>query len=172
MKKSLFIPDYITERIDRLNADFFRKHSINDVVVDIDNTIVKRDSSIIEPEIRDWLLKITEDNFRLFVVSNNWNDRVSEVMKNINYTGAIAPAGKPFLTRAKKMINTFEIRPQSAVFIGDQIFTDMVFANRLGFLSVLVYPLGEYDLPHTRFLRIIERRMIKSWLKKGQTKTI
>ena len=49
---------------------------------------------------------------------------------------------------------------------GDQIFTDVIGANRVKMFSILVKPLAEKDLWMTRFKRPIEELVVKSYLKK------
>jgi predicted HAD superfamily phosphohydrolase YqeG len=42
-------------------------------------------------------------------------------------------------------------------------------ARRLGLTTILVKPLSGYDLPHTRVLRLIEKRLLSQWLASGRS---
>jgi hypothetical protein len=44
--------------------------------------------------------------------------------------------------------------------VGDQLFTDILGAKRLGIHAILVSPLGDKELPHTRFKRRLERFLL------------
>lgn len=59
-----------------------------------------------------------------------------------------------------------EIPNENIAAIGDQIFTDVIGANRMKMFSILVKPLAEKDLWMTRFKRPIEELVIKNYLKK------
>lgn len=59
-----------------------------------------------------------------------------------------------------------EIPNENIAAIGDQIFTDVIGANRSKMFSILVKPLAEKDLWMTRVKRPIENLVIKNYLKK------
>jgi hypothetical protein len=44
--------------------------------------------------------------------------------------------------------------------VGDQLFTDILGARRLGIHAILVSPLSDRELPHTRLKRRIERFLL------------
>nr|MBP7165972.1 HAD hydrolase-like protein [Bacillota bacterium] len=50
--------------------------------------------------------------------------------------------------------------PDSTVMVGDQLFTDILGAKRLGIHAILVSPLSDKELPHTRIKRWLERFLL------------
>ncbi len=48
----------------------------------------------------------------------------------------------------------------SSVMVGDQLFTDIRGANRLGIYSILVSPLSNRELFHTRIKRRFEKMIL------------
>jgi len=50
--------------------------------------------------------------------------------------------------------------PGSTAMVGDQLFTDILGARRLGIHAILVSPLSDSELPHTRLKRRIERFLL------------
>ena len=64
---------------------------------------------------------------------------------------------------AKKELN---IPEENIAVVGDQIFTDVIGANRMKMHSILVKPLAEKDLWMTRFKRPLENFVIKKYLEK------
>lgn len=54
--------------------------------------------------------------------------------------------------------------------IGDQIFTDVIGANRCNMTSILVKPVDSRDLWFTKWKRPIEDFIIKRYLKKSEGK--
>ena len=53
---------------------------------------------------------------------------------------------------------------------GDQIFTDVLGANRCKIFSILVNPISKKDLWMTRLKRPLEELVIKSYVKKQKKK--
>jgi len=47
-----------------------------------------------------------------------------------------------------------------SVMVGDQLFTDILGAKRLGIHAILVSPLSDKELPHTRIKRWLERFLL------------
>ena len=54
--------------------------------------------------------------------------------------------------------------------IGDQIFTDVIGANRSKMFSILVNPIAKKDIWVTRLKRPIEEFIIKSYVKEQKKK--
>ena len=75
---------------------------------------------------------------------------------------AMKPLKRGFIKAQKELDLPFE----NIAAIGDQIFTDVIGANRVKMFSILVKPLAEKDLWMTRFKRPIEELVVKSYLKK------
>ena len=53
---------------------------------------------------------------------------------------------------------------------GDQLFTDVLGANRVKMYSILTKPLDERDILITRIKRPIEEYILKKYLKKNRRK--
>ncbi len=166
-------PDYLAERITDISLDFLSKNEIRNLIIDLDNTLAKRDADFLEGDCYRWLKEAKRKGFNLMIVSNNWQLRANRALLDLsNEVEVIAPAGKPFLKRLKKGIKRMNFDRNFTVFIGDQVFTDILGAKRLGVKSILVLPLSSYDLPHTRFLRKIEKKLISRWIEKGKTQKL
>ena len=73
---------------------------------------------------------------------------------------------KPLKRGFKMAQKRLEIPNENIAAIGDQIFTDVIGANRSKMFSILVKPLAEKDLWMTRVKRPIENLVIKNYLKK------
>lgn len=156
-------PDHIIKDVSEIDLDKLLEKGIDTLIIDLDNTIVPRDVERIDERYRMWINRARTAGFRVFIVSNNFNERVRKALDGVEIDGLIAPAGKPFLKRIRKMFNEHEINPSSTVFVGDQLFTDILAAKRLGCSAYLVIPISDYDLPHTRLLRKLERILLKKW---------
>lgn len=159
-------PDYFASSVLDIEPSFLKR--LADVVVlDLDNTIVPRDGKAIERPYADWVRSLQDAGLDIVIVSNNWRARVEEALRGVGEFDIVAPAGKPLLRNLRAALARRGHTARRAVLIGDQVFTDILGARRLGLTAILVSPLSDYDLPHTRALRVVERLLLKRWLRCG-----
>ena len=59
------------------------------------------------------------------------------------------------------------LKKEETVVIGDQLLTDMLGGNRGGFHTILVVPVAQTDGMATKFNRLVERRILNWFRKKG-----
>ena len=64
------------------------------------------------------------------------------------------------------------IKPCNIAAVGDQIFTDVIGANRCGMYSILVKPIDRKDILITKIKRPIENYIINKYLKKKGNKDV
>jgi hypothetical protein len=103
------------------------------------------------------------------IVSNNKKNRVKSFANELSIPfihKAVKPRKKAFL-KGIKLLGT-EIF--NTAVIGDQILTDILGGNRLGFYTVLVIPMSSKELWWTRLMRKVERVIINMLIKKGLLK--
>jgi HAD superfamily phosphatase (TIGR01668 family) len=106
------------------------------VIFDIDNTLVHHgDDST--PEIDELFRKIQSLGLKTLLLSNNSEERIQSFLKNIDSEyiyDAKKPNPKNYLNAVKKL----GLKKSEVVFVGDQIFTDILGANLSGVPSILV----------------------------------
>ena len=86
---------------------------------------------------------------------------------NIPYISfATKPLKRGFL-KAQKML---ELPFEEIAAIGDQIFTDVICANRCNIFSILVKPIDENDLLITKWKRPLEQKIVDRYLEKQKSK--
>ena len=74
---------------------------------------------------------------------------------------------KPLKMGFKKAKKLLEIENNSEIaVVGDQIFTDILGANRVKMIPILVQPISRKDLWYTRIKRPLEDLIIKRYLEK------
>lgn len=61
-----------------------------------------------------------------------------------------------------------ELPSEQIAVVGDQIFTDVIGANRAKMFSILVKPINEKDIWVTKIKRPIENRIIQKYLKQKE----
>lgn len=106
------------------------------LIFDIDSTLVPHgnDSTM---EVDKLFKEINEIGFKTVLLSNNTTERIERFMKNID-SMYISDARKPDTCNYLKAVSMLGIEKKEALVIGDQIFTDILGANRSGIDSILV----------------------------------
>lgn len=167
-KKKIFeetyFPDRYINRITDINSDFLKKENISGVIIDIDNTVIDVKRNLIDGLI-EWKDELSENDIKLVILSNTLDKpkvaKIADLLK-VDY---FVFGRKPNIGGFMKASNHLDIPPKNLAVIGDQIFTDILGANRAGMLSVLVNPLQEkYDYFFTRWRRPLEERILSKYL--------
>lgn len=170
-----FRPDFFANTIYDIDPEWLRDKGIKGLIIDVDNTIMPRDSAVPGSELRSWIGGLREREISLVAVSNNWSARVKAITKELGLE-LIAPAVKPFSAAFVQALKKMNLQPEETAIVGDQLFTDILGGNWTGLATIMVPPLGEVELIHTRVLRILEkiilRRLAGQVLRDGQWRTI
>jgi HAD superfamily phosphatase (TIGR01668 family) len=152
-------PDYYYSSLFAVDLTMLSDRGIRGIVIDMDNTILPRDTNELEQRAHDWVDE-ARSRFAVMIVSNNTHAYPKDIA---------APLGLPILTHAlKPMPRAFRAAMRqmgttqaTTAVIGDQLFTDVFGGNLAGATTVLVDPLVEQDLPHTVALRKLTAPIIR-----------
>lgn len=124
------------------------------VIFDIDNTLVHHgDEST--PEVDALFKNIHDLGLKTLLLTNNDEDRVLRFIKNID-TQYICDAEKPQPDAYIKALEILGVSKDKTVCIGDQMFIDVIGANRCSIPSILVHFI---QLPNEK--RIGKKRYIE-----------
>ncbi|MTI48221.1 MAG: YqeG family HAD IIIA-type phosphatase [Firmicutes bacterium] len=167
--KELFVPDFYADSIFDIDLSKLQKQGIQSLIIDIDNTLVAWDKKEAPVSVLEWFGKLKEMGFKLCLVSNNTEDRVVKFTEDIDID-AIHKAKKPIKAPFRKAMNKMGSDLDNTAVIGDQIFTDVLGGNRTGLYTVLVVPIEGKEYWWTKFVRNIERHIVRG-LKKGENKS-
>ena len=129
------------------------------VLLDIDNTILARDTHEIPRDVGMWLGRAREAGVAFCLVSNNWHDtphRLGAELEMPVVSKAMKPLPPAFFAGMGKLGAT----RRDTVVIGDQLATDVLGAHAAGLPAYMLQPLVEQDLPHTLLLRNLERAIL------------
>ena len=96
----------------------------------------------------------------IILISNAKKSRVEPFARSVKakYT---YKARKPKPKAYRAAMRSCRTRPKQAIYIGDQIFTDMLGANRAGVISCLVNPISPNEGFEIRIKRPLERLVMK-----------
>ncbi|MGO3727110.1 YqeG family HAD IIIA-type phosphatase, partial [Staphylococcus carnosus] len=70
----------------------------------------------------------------------------------------------------KRACEHMDLKPEETVVIGDQMMTDVIGGNRRGMYTIMVVPVKKTDGFITKFNRLIERRLLNRYKRKGYIK--
>jgi len=139
------------------------------LILDVDNTLIDYYKNISEDTI-NWANNLKQNGIKMCILSNsNKKEKVKEVAGKLGLEYAyfgMKPLKRGF-KKAKKMLS-LENREIAAV--GDQIFTDVVGANRMKMFSILVEPIEEKDIFVTLIKRPVENYIKKKYLEQKKEK--
>lgn len=143
-----------------LNLEELKMKGITNLIVDLDETLRKRNSTSIPESSVNWVRDAKNRGFKVCISSNNpfpWKN--SRIERTFNVPCSFL-ALKPFpiaYTHAMKLIGASRA---NTAFIGDQLFTDVFGANLLGLYSILVDPItGAEKGFFRRIMRWLEQRV-------------
>lgn len=115
------------------------EQGIRGVIFDVDNTLVPHGAPA-----DDRALQLFADfhqmGMKTCLLSNNKEPRVASFAKQVDSL-YIFKGGKPSVRGYVKAMDMMGTGKKNTVFVGDQLFTDVYGANRVGLYSILVKPI-------------------------------
>jgi uncharacterized protein len=156
----MLMPDLRIQSVIELTPQLLRQQGVSGLLVDLDDTLVASHSQTISAEYRSWLESLKAADIALLLLSNGHPKRVSYWSKELGIE-ALALVGKPFGFAYHRGLKRLGKPAGQTAMVGDQLFTDILGAKRMGIKSILVNPLSLGGLPHTRFARKLERMILK-----------
>lgn len=147
-----------------ISIDLLNKYNIKGLILDVDNTLINLDRKMPEG-ISEWAKNIKENGIKICILSNsNKIDKVGAVAKILNVP-YIFFGKKPLKSGFLRAKDILKLDNENIAVVGDQIFTDIIGANRCNMFSILVKPIEEKDYLITRLKRPIERLIINNYKK-------
>lgn len=162
-------PKVYLQKVQEITYDMLEKNQILGIILDVDNTLIDYYKNMPEG-IEQWCKNLKQRGIKFCIASNsNKREKVQSVAKKLDIP-YIYFAKKPLKTGLKKAASKMEIENSKVAVVGDQIFTDVLGANRTGMFSILVEPIKEKDLFITVIKRPIENYIKNKYksLKKGE----
>ena len=153
--------------IEQIDVDWLVRQGIKCVLMDRDNTCVPRDTKVAPQAVLDWIDKVHAAGIRTCIVSNNFHsDQVEQSARELG-SEVVHHAMKPFPFAVAHALRKMGVKPEEAVLIGDQVYTDIVAGNLAGLRTILVRPQSTTDLWYTHIMRIGERLLLRGRVFEG-----
>ena len=132
-------PDEYLDSTYNIDFDRLRAEGYRGVLFDIDNTLVPHGAPADERAIR-LFAHLRELGMDSCLISNNQLPRVKPFADAVG-TRYIENAHKPGIKNYKKAMELMNCTAENALFVGDQLFTDVYGAKRAGMRTILVKPI-------------------------------
>ncbi len=158
-------PKLYCKNVLEVTPEILKENDIKALILDVDNTLLDFDLKIIDG-LEDWGKTMKENGIKCIILSNSNKETKVKMVADLLGIEYIKFAMKPLKRGFKMAQKRLDIPNENIAAIGDQIFTDVIGANRTKMFSILVKPLAEKDLWMTRIKRPIEELVIKRYLKK------
>ena len=157
-----FFPDEYLDSAYDVDYEKLYKEGKRGIIFDIDNTLVEHGAPA-NDRSRGLFSRLFDIGFKCLVLSNNKKPRVESFAKGISdkllyIHKADKPLKKGYL-RALEMLGT---GIEETVYVGDQIFTDVWGAKRMGIYSILTRPID----PREEIQIVLKRRLEAPVLRK------
>lgn len=163
---SLFLPDIYQKSIYSINYKNLKNAGIKVIIFDLDNTIVPISATSPNKKLKDLIEDIKELDIIPIIVSNSKKSRV-EPFKDGLMVDAACSAMKPLKKKYKKVMALYDVKNYEVAAVGDQMLTDILGANRVGMLSILVNQISTHDFGRTKINRLFEKIIINYYTKRG-----
>ena len=154
---SLLSPDYYVTDVHAIDLDALRQRGVRGLFLDLDNTILPRDTNEVPEALRAWSKSMTECGFRVCLVSNNWHERVRIVASDLGFE-LVAKAMKPFPFAFWRAAASMGLRSRDCAAVGDQLFTDVLGGKLVGAVTVTRAVRCHRPISRTHFCCDVSRR--------------
>ncbi len=165
----LLRPDEYIASAFETDLDRMMERGITGLIIDIDNTLVSWKTKTADRKVLEWFALLDAKGFKACILSNNTKDRVVTFTETIRVP-AVYRAVKPRKRAFRSAMAMMGTNPRNTAVIGDQIFTDVYGGNRMGLYTILVVPVDHKEFITTRLVRILEKRIIDSMVRRGKLK--
>lgn len=166
-KIDLVIPKMYVKNIYEIDYEKLKNKGYKNIIFDIDNTLLPVNDINVSKDLIDFINTLKKD-FNICILSNNDNWRVEPVKEKLGVNG-FANANKPNKIALDKALKLLSSNEKDTVMVGDQMLSDIVFANKYKLYSILVEPVkNKYDIKTgtSRILQNIIMKKLKNKIKR------
>lgn len=163
----LIMPKHYVKNIYDIDYQQLKKDGYINLIFDIDNTIMPVNDINVDEKLYNFFANLKKE-FNICVLSNNKEWRVNPVKDKLKVNG-FPNAKKPSKYALDKALELLHSDIKNTAMIGDQMLSDIVFANKFGLLPILVESYkNKYDIKTgtSRILQNIIMKKLKKQIKR------
>lgn len=164
--RDFFVPDEWHPSVYHIDLERLARRGVRGIVLDLDNTLVAWGADDPPEELRAWVRRVLSLGMRACIVSNNSSARVQSFAAALGVPG-IPKAVKPRRAAFRRAMAVMGTGPAETVVVGDQVFTDVFGAKRLGLYTILVEPVARREFLGTQLVRRLEGLWLRRLRRRG-----
>jgi HAD superfamily phosphatase (TIGR01668 family) len=154
-------PDHHIRSVLDISPGWCEQNGVKALLLDLDNTLTGWRAREFSGEILQWLQRMKDAGIQLLLLTNNRSRRRVRAMEEKLGIPAIGWASKPRVKSYYKALDALGREPDEVAAVGDQLFTDVVGANRAGIRSIMVDPFTHREFLLNHAFRWIERLYLR-----------
>lgn len=162
----MLTPDFYFRRITDTTPQFFEENGIHALLLDADGTLTPDGVKVLSDDVLKWMTEVRAAGIGMALVSNNGEERVRPFADRYGLP-YVSKAGKPSARCADEAVRAAGAPRSQTAAVGDQFFTDVLFAKNAGIMSILVDPMAADIYPFVKFKRFFERPLRRRVHRKG-----
>jgi len=143
-------------KVSDITPKILAKLGVKGLILDLDNTLTTHDNPKPADGVLDWIDLMKKNNIKLMIVSNNRAPRVKPFADMLGLE-FVSEGKKPLSKGFKEALTRMRLKKTEVAAVGDQLFTDIIGANRFGMKSLYVVPIEHEKTRFFRFKRFMEK---------------
>ena len=151
-----FYPHYEADSAYAIEYEKLYQQGFRAIIFDIDNTLVPHGAPA-DHRAKELFARLRGMGLTLALLSNNKEPRVKSFAQDAGADCYIYKAGKPGREGYHRAMEKMGSRPETTLFVGDQLFTDIWGARKAGLRTYLVKPIH----PKEEIQIVLKRRLEK-----------
>lgn len=153
---SIFKPSQMARSIYDIDGDALRQAGIKGIILDWNNTIMKKNAESASSSLKTWLKDFqSRYAIKLVIVSNS--KPPAQGLGLENEIPALFEAGKPKKKAFLAALDILGTRKKETAVVGNGIMTDLWGGNRMGMYTIFVSP----SWTRPRILGAVKRLVVK-----------
>jgi len=148
-----FYPDHEVDSPYSIDYSAHYEKGKRAIIYDVDNTLVPHGAPA-DDRAKALFTKLHNLGFQTLLLSNNKEPRVRSFSDAVG-SNYIFKAGKPGLSGYQRAMKKLGTTPETTLFVGDQLFTDVWGAKKAGIETYLVKPIH----PKEEIQIVLKRRL-------------
>ncbi len=159
-----FFPDESVSSTYDIDFQSLYEEGYRGILFYIDNTLVEHGKGASDQAL-DLFRRLEEMGFQCCLISNNKKQRVSSFNEKIG-AHMIFNAHKPRRKGYREAMEMMGTNKENTLFVGDQLFTDIWGAKRIGIRNILVKPINKNEEIQIVLKRYLEKIILKEYRQK------
>ncbi len=158
----VLLPDEQRDSVYELDLEGLWNRGVRGIIFDLDNTLGPWGFSELDGQVLRFLRSVKTRGFQVGFLSNHEGDGRQRLLASLDGQPVVFSAGKPCASGFRRLLQRMNLSPKQVAMIGDQIFTDIFGAKRLGLYTILVRPVDPArEDAWVRFRRFLERIILR-----------